>query len=101
MFRYLRIHLRGYHVFLSMKVHSDVNITVTEGDLELRIGKALSTFTYKGQDRFVFRTAELAPLAEMIKAGKAELDAFYQEQNKVELPPTSSLPVIPLDKPPA
>ncbi len=81
-----------------MNVTSDVSITVKEGDLELRVGKALSTFTYKGQDRFVFRTDELVTLQTMIAAGKIELDAFYTKKNKVELPPTSSLPVVPLDK---
>jgi hypothetical protein len=85
-----------------MNVTSDVSITVKEGDLELRVGKALSTFTYKGQDRFVFRTSELVPLQLMIAAGKIELDAFYAEQerkNKPMPPPTSSLPVVQLDKP--
>lgn len=84
-----------------MKVHSDVSVTVTQGDLELRVGKALSTFTYKGQDRFVFRTEELVPLQLMIAAAKIELDAFYAKPlPPVEQPPTSSLPVVQLDKQP-
>jgi hypothetical protein len=81
-----------------MNIKSDVSVTVTEGDLELRVGKTLSTFTYKGQDKFVFRTSELVPLQTMITAAKIELDAFYAEKNKVEPPPTSSLPRVPLDK---
>lgn len=80
-----------------MNVKSDVSITVTEGDLELRIGKAMTSFAYKGQDKFMFRTSELVTLQTMIAAGKIELDAFYAEKNKVELPPTSSLPRVPLD----
>lgn len=78
-----------------MTLKRDVSITVTQGDLELRVGKALSTFAYKGQDKFVFRTEELVPFQLMIAAGKIELDAFYAKKNKVELPPTSGLPVIP------
>lgn len=82
-----------------MKIETNVHVTVKEGDLELRVAKGLSTFSYKGQDKFVFRTEELVPLQLMIAAAKIELDAFYAKQPKVELPPTSSLPVVQLDKP--
>src|SRR5512137_2046412 len=46
-----------------MKVTKDLHVTVKEGDLELHMGKALSSFHYKGQEKFVFRTAEIEPLA--------------------------------------
>ncbi len=62
-----------------MKVVKDLHVTVKDGDLELRMGKALSTFAYKGVDKFVFRTAEIEPLAKMLTDGKKELDAFYAE----------------------
>lgn len=62
-----------------MKVTKDLLVTVRDGDLELRMGKALSTFSYKGQDKFVFRTAEIEPLAKMLLDGKKEMDAFYAE----------------------
>ena len=81
-----------------MKVETNVHVVVKEGDLELRVSKALSTFSYKGQDKFVFRTEELVLFQLMIAAAKIELDAFYVKQPKVELPPTSSLPVVQLDK---
>lgn len=80
-----------------MKVETNIHVTVSNGDLELRVAKGLSTFSYKGQDKFVFRTEELVPLQLMIAAAKIELDAFYAKKNKVELPPTSSLPVVKLD----
>jgi hypothetical protein len=102
-----------------MKVETNVHVVVKDGDLELRVAKGLSTFAYKGQDKFVFRTEELVPLQLMIAAAKIELDAFYAKLPKpdpkpleskvqlacdgpyipkVELPPTSSLPVVQLDK---
>src|ERR1035437_4113771 len=80
----------------NMNVETHVHIMVKNGDLELRIAKGLSTFAYKGQDKFVFRTEELVTLQLMIAAAKIELDAFYGKKNKVEAPPTSSLPIIPL-----
>ncbi len=60
-----------------MKVQKDIHITITEGELELRIGKGLSTFAFKGKDAFVFRTAELKILCGMAEAGLAELKAYY------------------------
>lgn len=81
-----------------MNVETNVHVVVKNGDLELRVAKGLSTFAYKGQDKFVFRTEELVPLQLMIAAAKIELDAFYAKKNKVELPPTSSLPIVQLDK---
>ena len=78
-----------------MNVEAHVHVTVKNGDMELRVAKGLSTFAYKGQDKFVFRTEELVPLQLMIAAAKVELDTFYAKQKpKVELPPTSILPVV-------
>lgn len=62
-----------------MKVTKDLHVTVKDGDLELHMGKALSSFHYKGQEKFVFRTAEIEPLAKILMDGKKELDAFYAE----------------------
>jgi hypothetical protein len=72
-----------------MKVTKDIHIHCTEGDLELRIGKTLTTFAYKGQDKFVFRTAELESLVAMLQQGKKELDDFYIEL-KNETPNTNT-----------
>ena len=62
-----------------MKVTKDLSVTVKDGEMELRLGRALTTFAYKGVDKFVFRTAEIEPLAKMLVDGKKELDAFYAE----------------------
>ncbi len=62
-----------------MKVEKDISVTVTEGDLRLHMGKVLSSFYYKGVEKFVFRTVEIEPLAAMLTKGKAELDSFYRE----------------------
>jgi hypothetical protein len=53
-----------------MEIVKDITVTVKEGDLELRHGKALTSFYYKGQEKFVFRTSELATLVEMIRAAE-------------------------------
>ncbi len=53
-----------------MEVIKDISVTVKEADLEIRMGKALTTLAYKGVDKFVFRTSELDTLVEMIKAAK-------------------------------
>ena len=62
-----------------MNVTKDIHVHCAEGDLELRLGKQLTTFAYKGVDKFVFRTAELEPLVAMLQKGKKELDDFYAE----------------------
>ena len=74
-----------------MKIVKDLHVTVEEGDLELRMGKVLSTFAYKGVDKFVFRTAEIEPLAKMLTDGKKEMDAFYAEL-KAGQPETPNAP---------
>ena len=58
-------------------------VTCTDGDLEIRMGNALTTFAYKGQDKFVFSTKEIEPLIELLKKGKSEIDAFNQSLQKV------------------
>jgi len=73
------IHNRCSQPASKMNVTKDIHVTVKEGDMELHMGKALSSFHYKGQEKFVFRTAEIEPLAEMLLNGKRELDAFYAE----------------------
>ena len=66
-----------------MKIQNDIMVTLTDGDLEVRVGKALTTFAYKGKDTFVFRTAEIEPFIALLKAGKKEIDAFYAKQEVI------------------
>ena len=65
-----------------MKIQSDLMVTLTDGDLEIKVGRALTTFAYKGKDTFVFRTAEIEPFVALLQSGKREIDAFYAKQKE-------------------
>jgi hypothetical protein len=54
----------------AMEILKDIIVTVKDGDLEIRRGKALTSLYYKGVEKFTFRTPELDILVEMIKAAK-------------------------------
>jgi hypothetical protein len=62
-----------------MDIKRDLNVTCTEGDLEIQMGRVLTTFSYKGQDKFVFRNVELDSLIALLTTAKKELDSFYNE----------------------
>ncbi len=53
-----------------MEVTKDITVICKHGDLELRMGKALTSFYYKGVERFVFRTSEIDDLSFMIQKAK-------------------------------
>lgn len=63
-----------------MTVVRDIQVTVKEGDMELRMGKALTSFTYKGQEKFTFRSDEIVPLIAMLQSARYELNEFYPEK---------------------
>jgi hypothetical protein len=60
-----------------MEVTKELSVTIKDGDLELRVGRIMSSFAYKGQDKFMFYTRELKPLCGMIEAGMKDIEAFY------------------------
>lgn len=68
-----------------MEIDRIISVNVKDGDLELRVGKALTTFAYKGVDKFTFRTAELETLSTMIRAS---LDKMKDAQDKLKEPCT-------------
>lgn len=68
-----------------MEITIDTIVYCKQGDLELRMGRALTSLYFKGKEMFVFRTSEMRDLAPMIHAAlmalkerdakaKAELD---------------------------
>lgn len=59
-----------------MKLNRALTVTVTEGDLELRMGKALTTFAYKGQDKFVLRASEVDTFIALAQKAKQEMADF-------------------------
>ena len=72
-----------------MKIHKDLHVTLTEGELELRMGRALTSFYFKGHEKFVFRNPELKTLCTMIQKGEQELADFVETVKKeVDNPPS-------------
>ena len=67
-----------------MNIKVDIMVTVSEGDLQLKMGKALTTFTYKGQDKFVFKTAELKTLFELAEAAAEKLNSLGEDMDFVQ-----------------
>jgi len=61
-----------------MKVAKDIMVTCSEGDLEIRMGKAMTSFYFKGVEKFVFRTSELPVLVALITRGQQEQAAFIE-----------------------
>ena len=57
-----------------MEVKKDVIVYVKQGDLEFRMGKALTSFYYKGQEKFVFRTPEVPDVILLLQKAKEEVD---------------------------
>ena len=65
-----------------MKVDKHLSVTIHENDLDVRMGKTLTTLAYKGKDVFVFRTEEVGSLMELLKLGLFELERFQLELQK-------------------
>lgn len=65
-----------------MKITKTCNVTIVNGDLEIRMGNNLTVFYYKGLEKFTFRTEELKTFAAMIDKGQSELAAFYESIKK-------------------
>lgn len=53
-----------------MDLTKDITVNCKSGDLELRYGRALCSFYFKGQEKFVFKTEELDEFVKMIQAAK-------------------------------
>ena len=56
-----------------MEITKNTIVTCKNGDMELRMGNGLTSFYFKGQEKFVFRTNELDKFIEMVQASKLEL----------------------------
>ena len=56
-----------------MKVEKNVSVIVTEGDLQIHMGKALTRLLYKGQEKMVFRAEEIDVVINMLQTAKKEL----------------------------
>jgi hypothetical protein len=57
-----------------MEISKNVIVYAKEGDLEFHMGHGLTSFHYKGQEKFTFRTREVDAVIAMLQAAKAELD---------------------------
>ena len=65
-----------------MKVSRFMTVNITDGDMEIRAGKGMTSFAYKGRDMFMFRTNELEPLVAMLLRAKKELAHFDTVEDK-------------------
>ena len=72
-------------VIIKMKITKTCNVTITDGDLEIRMGNSLTGFYYKGLEKFTFRTDELKTLALMTEQGQKELAVFYDSLKSDQL----------------
>lgn len=52
-----------------MKTEVFTSVNVSEGDFELRLGTTLTSLYFKGQEKFVFKTAELPVIVALINEG--------------------------------
>jgi len=68
----------GSYVATNMKIVKDMTVTCTDGDLEILMGKGLTTFRYQGKDKFVFRTSEIKTLVSLLQTGELELAKLYE-----------------------
>lgn len=57
-----------------MTIEHNPMVIVSEGDMQVRMGKALTTFAHKGQDKFVLRANEIPTLIKMLEEAKKSLD---------------------------
>ena len=57
-----------------VKIDVFKNVNISSGELQLRIGKQLTTFAFKGKDVHVFHTVELEVLKKLIEKGLEELN---------------------------
>jgi hypothetical protein len=57
-----------------VKIETFKNVNISSGDLQLRIGKQLTTLAFKGKDVHVFHTSELEVLKKLIEKGLEELN---------------------------
>ena len=68
----------GSYVATNLKIVKDMTVTCTDGDLEILMGKGLTTFRYQGKDKFVFRTSEIKTLVSLLQTGELELAKLYE-----------------------
>ena len=61
-----------------MKVKKTLHVEVSDGELEVRMGRALTSIYFKGQEKAVFRANEIDTLISLLQKGKEELATFMK-----------------------
>jgi coproporphyrinogen III oxidase-like Fe-S oxidoreductase len=56
-----------------MEISKDITVTCKDGDLEVRMGKRLTSIYFKGVEKFVFHDEEIDKLIAMLQASKEKL----------------------------
>jgi len=56
-------------------ITTETNVTVEDGAFKVLMGKGMTSLYYKGQEKFVFHTAEIKQIISLFNAGLEELEA--------------------------
>lgn len=59
-----------------MNIKKALTVYLTEGELEVRMGRAMTSVYLKGQEKMVLYTREVDTLIELLNKGKEELATF-------------------------
>ena len=61
-----------------MEVKKDIMVTCSEGEFEIRMGKALTSIYFKNRELFVIRANEIPTLIGLLERGIEEQRAFVE-----------------------
>ena len=74
----------GSYVATNMKIERNMTVTCSDGELEVLMGKGMTSIRLKGQDKMVLYTREVNQLISILQAAATDLAKLYEATKETD-----------------